>query len=370
MRAGVAVSRLDDVREAATDAAGRALREAGLRRAGCLVVAGTVQHLDEAIDLCAALRKTAGERARIVGGAASAVMCFSDESEEEPALGVLALEDSPPALPFQFTPGEPDSLRAAVRGAGEGALGLVFADPSAALPGLLDALSREAPSVRFAGGGVAAEGGILLDEDLAEAAAVGVLIPGGARVAVAQSHQAVGKPLLVTRAEGRLLLELDGKPALEALAALDDIPGLGDLEGALPFLAVGAAPAPGQPFREEDFVTLPIVGVHEDQGALAVGGKVAEGTLVSFTLRDGMGARRTLTRSLSGLAGGAPSFGVYFDCQSRGTQLYGVPGLDLSLIEKRLGRFPLLALRTSFELGPFGVGVGMHLFTGVLALGS
>jgi hypothetical protein len=47
-----------------------------------------------------------------------------------------------------------------------------------------------------------------------------------------------------------------------------------------------------------------------------------------------------------------------------------VPGLDLSLIEKRLGRFPLLALRTSFELGPWGVGVGMHLFTGVLALGS
>jgi small ligand-binding sensory domain FIST len=366
MRAGAAVSRNENAEAAAADAAGRALAQAGLRQASCLFVAGTVEHLDEAIDLCAALRAVAGERARIIGGAASSVMTFADDAEEGAALGVLALEG--PAVPFQFTPGEPASLQAAVRAAGPGALGLVFADPSAALPRVLAALSREAPNVRFAGGGVAAEGGLLLDDDLAEAAAVGVLVPGVARVAVAQSQKSLGKPMLVTRAEGRLLRELDGRPALEVLAGLDEIPGLGDLEQALPFLAVGAAPNPGEAFREDDFLTLPIVGVHEELGALALGGAAAEGTHVTFTLRDGMGARRTLTSALSALQPGAPSFGVYFDCASRGTQLYGVPGLDLSLIEKQLGRFPLLALRTSFELGPLGQGVGMHLFSGVLGL--
>ena len=45
-------------------------------------------------------------------------------------------------------------------------------------------------------------------------------------------------------------------------------------------------------------------------------------------------------------------------------------GLDLDLIEKSLGAFPLLSLRTSFELGPAGDALGVHLFTGVLALGD
>jgi small ligand-binding sensory domain FIST len=360
------VSREDNVRVAAADAAGRALAQAGLSEAGCLFVAATAHHLDEAIDLCASLREAAGPRARIVGGAAAAVMTLGDAAEEGPALGVLALEG--PAMPFSFTPGNAASLHAAARTAGPGALGLVFADPGASLPQLLAALSREAPAIRFAGGGVSAEGGVLLDDDLADAMAVGLLVPGGARVAVAQSQKPVGKPFRVTRAEGRLLHELDGKPALEALAALAELPGLEDLDEALQFVAVGAATGPGEVFREDDFLTLPILGVREDLGALELGGKVVEGTQLTFTLRDGMGARRSLTTALSALPSGSPAFGVYFDCASRGTTLYGVPGLDLSLIEKQLGRFPLLALRTSFEVGPLGGAVGLHLFSGVLGL--
>jgi small ligand-binding sensory domain FIST len=366
MRAGAAVSREDDVRAAATQAAGSALAQAGLAQAGCLFVAATPHHLDEAIDLCAALRAAAGPHTRIVGGAASSVMILGDEAEEGPALGVLALEG--PAMPFSFAPGAPASLHAAARAAGPGALGLVFADPGSSLPQLLAALSREAPAISFAGGGVSAEGGVLLDDDLADAAAVGLLVPGGARVAVSQSQKPVGKPFLVTRVEGRLLHELDDKPALEALAALSELPGLHDLEEALQFVAVGAATGPGEAFREDDFLTLPILGVREDLGALELGGRLAEGTHLTFTLRDGIGARRSLTAALSALPGGRPAFGVYFDCASRGTNLYGVPGLDLSLIEKQLGRFPLLALRTSFEVGPLGAGVGLHLYSGVLAL--
>src|SRR5204863_128938 len=83
-----------------------------------------------------------------------------------------------------------------------------------------------------------------------------------------------------------------------------------------------------------------------------------------------LGARRTLQTALNRLAGPPPAFGIYFDCASRGTTLYGVDGLDLDLIEKSLGPFPLLSLRTSFELGPAGDALGVHLFTGVLALGD
>src|SRR2546427_6474248 len=40
------------------------------------------------------------------------------------------------------------------------------------------------------------------------------------------SHQAIGEPMLVTRAEGRSLLELDSHPAMEALSALSELPGV------------------------------------------------------------------------------------------------------------------------------------------------
>jgi small ligand-binding sensory domain FIST len=379
MRAGAAVSRHEDVRIAARDAAARALDAADLDGAGCLLVGATPEHLDEAIDLCAELRDVAGASTHIFGGATSAAFVPGDaEAEEGPALGVLALEE--PGFPFSFRADDPAELRAAAQRAGPGALALVFADPAAPLQRLLGALGRDAPRAQVAGGGVVVDGGLLLDDDVTEAHAVGAFFPAaqnahlvanahrGHRVAVAQSHQPIGKPLLVTRSEGRSLFELDSRPAVDALAALAELPGLSG--EALQFVALALSPSPGEAFREDDFVSVPLLGVDEERGSIETGVQVPEGHSVSFTLRDGMGARRTMVGALQRLAGAVPAFGVYFDCASRGTNLYGVGGLDMGLIEKSLGSFPLLSLRTSFELGPSGQGTGLHLFTGVLALGE
>jgi small ligand-binding sensory domain FIST len=367
MRAGAAVSREEDVRLAARDAATRALDAAGIDQAACLLVAATPEHLDESIELCEELRDAAGAGTQIVGGATSAAFCPGDaDIEEGPALGVLALEQR--AHLFSFRADMPEELRGAAARAGPGALGIVFADPAAPLQRLLGALGREAPKARFAGGGVAVEGGLLLDHDLADVHAVGAFFPAPARVAVAQSHQPIGQPLLVTRSEGRSLIELDSHPAVEALAALAEQPGLSG--EALQFVALGLSPRPGEPFRDDDFLSVQLLGVDEERGSLETGIPVPEGHSVTFTLRDGMGARRTLQSALDRLGSAPPEWGVYFDCASRGSTLYGVDGLDLDLIGKSLGSFPLLSLRTSFELGPSGGGVGVHLFTGVLALGD
>lgn len=363
MRAGAAVSRVEDVRLAARDAATRALDAAGLDEASCLVVAATPEHLDESVELCEALRDAAGANAQIVGGAASAVLVPGDaETEEGPALGVLALEQR--AELFSFRSDAPEELRAAAQRAGPTALGIVFADPEAPVQRLLGALGK----LRVAGGGVAVEGGLLLGQDLAYAHAVGAFFTTPGRLAVAQSHQAIGNPLLVTRAEGRSVLELDSRPAMEALSSLAEQPGL-DGE-ALQFVALGLCPRPGEPFSPSDFVSIPLIGVDEERGSLETAAPVPEGHSVSFTLRDGMGARRTLQTALSGLGAPSPAWGMYFDCASRGSTLYGVTGLDLRLIEQSLGSFPLLSMRTSFELGPAGDSTGLHLFTGVLAVGD
>ena len=130
------------------------------------------------------------------------------------------------------------------------------------------------------------------------------------------------------------------------------------------------SPQGGEPFRAEDFITVPLLGVDEEHGSIETGVAIPEGHSVCFTLRDGMGARRTLQTALEQLKGEPPAWGIYFDCASRGSHLYGVSGLDLGLIEKALGQFPLLSLRTSFELGPAGRATAVHLYTGVLALGA
>ena len=349
MRAGAAVSRSPDVRLAARDAATRALDAAGLDEAGCLVVAATPEHLDESLELCEALRDAAGKGAQIVGGATSAVLVPGDaDTEEGPALGVLALEQR--AHLFSFRTDAPDELRVAAQRAGPGALGVVFADPAGPVQRLLAALGRDAGKARVAGGGVAVEGGLLLDDDLADAQAVGAFFPQAGRVAVAQSHQPIGKPLLVTRADGRQVIELDSRPALEALAELADQPGVGG--EALQFVGLGLSPRPGEAFSARG---LPLrCAARRRRGARRPGGGCAdpEGHSVSFTLRDGMGARRTLQQALDRLAPKPPAWGIYFDCASRGSTLYGVDGLDLGLIEKSLGAFPLLSLRNQLRARP------------------
>src|SRR3989454_1935993 len=269
VRAGAAVSRAEDVRLAARDAATRALDAAGLDQAACLVVAATPEHLDESLELCAALRDAAGPKTQIVGGATSAALVPGDaETEEGPALGVLALEQR--AELFSFRSDAPDELRAAAQRAGPGALGLVFAGPSAPLQRLLAALGK----LRVAGGGVAVEGGLLLDHDLAYAHAVGAFFPAPARLAVAQSHQPIGKPMLVTRAEGRSLIELDSRAAIEALSALSEQPGV-DGE-ALQFVGLGLSPRPGEAFSVADFVSIPLLGVDEEPGSLETSAPVPE----------------------------------------------------------------------------------------------
>jgi small ligand-binding sensory domain FIST len=367
MRAGAAVSREEDVRLAARDAATRALDAAGLDEAACVVVAATPEHLDESIELCDAIRDSCGAGVQIIGGATSSAFTLGDaETEEGPALGVLVLEQ--PGHLFSYRSDDQAGLRAAAAKAGPGALGIVFADPAAPLQRLLGALTRDAAQARVAGGGVIVEGGLLYDDDVVDSHAIGAFFPAPARVTVAQSHSPIGEPRLVSRSEGRTLYELDGKPAVEALAALSELPGVsGD---ALQFVALALSPRPGEAFSQDDFISVQLLGIDEEKNAIETGVPVPEGHSVCFTLRDGMGARRTMAHALERMGKSPPSWGLYFDCASRGSTLYGIDGLDLGLIEKSLGAFPLLSMRTAFELGPAGDATSVHLFSGVLAVGD
>ena len=180
MRAGAAVSREEDVRLAARDAATRALDAAGLddaRLPGGGGHAGAPRRVDGPLRR-AARRGGSGRadrRRRHLGRA----RCIGDaESRRAPRWACSRSSSaricSPSAADL------PDELRGAARRAGPGALGIVFADPEAPVQRLLGALGRP---LRVAGGGVAVEGGLLLGQDLAYAHAVGAFFatPGRRR---------------------------------------------------------------------------------------------------------------------------------------------------------------------------------------------
>jgi small ligand-binding sensory domain FIST len=63
-----------------------------------------------------------------------------------------------------------------------------------------------------------------------------------------------------------------------------------------------------------------------------------------------------------------PAFGLYFDCVSRGSGLYGMPDHDSAYIGQSLGQVPVAGFFTGFEIGPMGDRTGLLQYCGVLAL--
>ena len=118
-------------------------------------------------------------------------------------------------------------------------------------------------------------------------------------VGVTQGCHPLGEPLRVTRAHENLILELDERPAYQAL--IDRAPGglTQDLEWALNFLFVGLIPEPipGE-LRPGEYLVRNIVTADPDTGVLAVSASVEEGQSIIFAQREAASAHDDLLRML------------------------------------------------------------------------
>ena len=104
-----------------------------------------------------------------------------------------------------------------------------------------------------------------------------------------QGCQAVGDPQTITAAEGNLILEIDGRPAVEALEKTlsnPKQPGLRQMTQHL-LAGIGELGAGGR----SDYVVRPFAIADSDRPALAVAEPVRAGQTICFTLRDAIGAR-------------------------------------------------------------------------------
>lgn len=258
---------------------------------------------------------------------------------------------------------------------------LVIPDPYSCDPiQLLSGLDRAYPaSVKL--GGLASGGDgpgdhiLVLDDDTHRGGAVGVALYGDIEVAtvVAQGCRPVGEPLVITRCEKNILIELNGQSALSQLERL-----FADLETedqalfrALPMVGLGMEKGRGS-YRQGDFLIRHLMGMDRNNGVLAVGALAEEGQVVQFHVRDADSSRvdfeELLTQHSRTHAVDLSEGALLFSCLGRGERFFGVPDHDSGMATRYLGGVPIGGFFCAGEIGPVNGQTWLHGYTSVLGI--
>jgi small ligand-binding sensory domain FIST len=385
--AGVGVAVHLDGFTAAGLAAHRALAAAGTRTAEVAIVFAGIKHDDdEYAGVLSAVRRTL-PGAAVIGCSATGVLTGAEEVENANAVAVQVLGGAPPLPTPLFLPGVRTDPRVAGAKLGQRAREILGGDIDGAAvavlvdPAELDAadfvagIADSAPELLITGAG--ASGGeqgcrVFWEESAHADSAVALVLPKELHpsLGMTQGCQALGDPLTITAADGNLILEIEGRPAVEALdRTLSDPrhPGLRQMTAHL-LAGIGERGSGGR----SNYVVRPFAVADGNTAALAVAEPVRAGQTICFTLRDAIGARDDMKAMLDEQAeargSATPKFGFYFNCAGRGSALYGQPGLDPELIRRRFGTLSLAGIESSFEIAPTFGRPRIHMFTGVLLL--
>jgi small ligand-binding sensory domain FIST len=387
LKAGVGLSTAMDGAFAAAEAVERAAMSLGERPDLCIAFV-TGDHADDLPDILSTLTTGSGTP-YVVGCSAAGVVAEGREVEAEPGVGVLAIaSDSMRATPFLFRDAGDQGLTAGIHlgqrligSRGKDDLLLVWPDPYRMHPGrLLHGLDATLGGVAVAGGAASSSLEFpatfqFSGREMSSAAVSGVRLGGDVRshVLVAQGCRPVGEPLRVTRADRNLLLELDGRPALDRLREVVPQDLFDDPACALHAVSVALLPEDGgATLRPGEYLVRNIVSADAETGALGVADFVAEGQSVVFAMREPESARAELERSLQSLGGnggaGDWAFGLYFDCVARGRSLYGKPDVDSGILSAALPGLPILGFFCNAEIAPLRGANQLFTYTGVLVL--
>jgi small ligand-binding sensory domain FIST len=331
----------------------------------------------EAVDEVVDVIRTLLQPGTLLGATAVAVLGGRREVEQEPAVSLFAARSRSPIRPIRLSAqagddgwsvsGIPDDL------GGFGSL-LLLADPfTFPVDAMLQRLRSEQGGLAVVGGMASAavragDNRLLLDELTFPDGAVGVLLGDDVspQAVVSQGCRPIGRPYIVTRADGQMIYELGGKPALERLLAT-----LGHLSPADNRLAEQGLHCGividerKEEFDRGDFLIRGVLGVDRESGAVAVGDVVSVGATVQFQVRDARSADEDLRELLAGRAGHGA---LVFTCNGRGQRLFGTPDHDASVVSDLLGTSTVAGMFCAGELGPVGGRNALHGFTASLAI--
>jgi small ligand-binding sensory domain FIST len=242
---------------------------------------------------------------------------------------------------------------------------------------LLEALERARPrapvlgglaSASFAGGTV-----LLRDGDVHSDGAVAALLSGVEVLpCVSQGAVPVGAEMAITAAEGNVIAELAGKPAMERLGEVIAALPERERELAVAGVLLGIVIDENRPSYERgDFLVRPIIGADRESGSLVTGERVRVGQTVRLHVRDAASADEDLREALRAQAQALGAEGaagaLLFTCNGRGSNMFEVPDHDAAAIEDSLGA-PAAGFFCAGEIGPVGGRNFLHGFSATMAV--
>ena len=382
---GVGHSQSLSTSEAAERATLMAMGNAGIAKADLAIVFATLNYQTEYEHLYQAVHSNANCD-ELIGCSGMSVLTSAGEFEEEPTLAVMVIRsDQLSAVSFSArgTAAEVgEQIQKDIQsGRDDDSLLVIFPDVRTVNPAeLVKHIGDDGTELPLVGAAVSgdATGAQMYHwrgEEATEGGLTGILLTGdfNTEIGVAQGCQPVGRPREVTRAEGRVIFELDDEPALENFKGTLQLLTQEDIRrsGGTVFVGIAMDPENRNPIRG-DFLIRNLVGINEEHDALAVSEEVTEGQLVQFHLRNPNAAAEEIQVILTRLAEKTrqhpPAFGLYFNCLGRGKGLYGVANHDIGVIQEKFPGLPVIGFFGNSEFAPIGRRNFAHAYTGVFVL--
>jgi small ligand-binding sensory domain FIST len=190
---------------------------------------------------------------------------------------------------------------------------------------------------------------------------------------VSQGATPIGPELTITSADGNVIDELAGRPALVTLReTIEALPAeeLAMVQGGL---LVGIVVDSNKPeYVQGDFLVRGLVGADPATGKVAVAADVHPGQVVRLHARDAESADRDLREALQirmdALGGRAPAGALLFACNGRGRDMFSGPNHDADAVAETLLGAPAAGFFAAGEIGPVGGEHFLHSFTATVAV--
>jgi len=247
-------------------------------------------------------------------------------------------------------------------------VGVVHGDPSnPATPNIIEKIADVVPAAYLVGGLTSSNSeNYQLANNILKGSVSGIFF--SPKVDTIIGHTQGCAPLdqqhVITKSDRNLLIELDGRPALDVLR--DDIGEVlaKDLNKITGFIFAGL---PIEYSDTGDYLVRNIIGFDVTEKVIAIGDYVYEGSKFMFCRRDGNSARDDMLRMLTTMKSrlqNKPRGGLYFTCLGRGRYQFGDNSEELKMIQDELGDFPLVGFFANGEI----FHNRLYGYTGVLVL--
>ena len=214
----------------------------------------------------------------------------------------------------------------------------------------------------------------------AKQTAVAVVLPSvlSAHTIIMHGCIPISSFLEITKIEGPVVYEIDGRPALEVLNDIfDNKQDNVDKDNLSLSMTLGRKHGdPSAPYDESSYVNRLIMSTNPEDGSVTLFEADFEaGTKIQIMARDNQlmleSVKKRTRELLDSLGSLSPILGFYIDCAGRSSAFIGSEFEDAAILQTELGKdIPLLGFYSGVELAPL-LGRSRPLdWTGVLTLFS